>query len=504
MCKKLSQKALSCTGSFVHTAKQLTWFHSNTMQNTKVFTILQYFSKYELNSLRKFVLSPYFNVNEDLMRLFDLYLALLDKPDREISREEAWQQIVIDGRPYDDVRYRKYNSDLLKLVEAFLAQKVYEENPIREANHLIEAVSRRKMVKLYNTVMSSARRLSDRQHYKSAQYYYYQYQIEKNYYEILIHGQKRLDKTNVEYIVENLDRFYLAEKLRYYCSVLTTKYIHSHEYKLLFLEEIVGHVEQYGYHDVPAISIFYQIYLTITQSEERRHFDALITLINEHISLFPKDEALEIYTYSLNYCIRNINQGKHTWLQEYVDLYEQILKNEIIDFGDEEYGPWHFKNIVTAASRLGRLAWVEKFIYKYYQTLPPDYRENALSFNLAQLNFYKKNYGEVISLLHRVEYEDFTYNLNSKVYLMLSYYELDEIEPLLSLMDSFRVYLQRNTKIPAARKRNYGNLIKYLKKLTRIYPGDKEALNKLLKEMDEQEGTIVNAPWLREKIAEMM
>jgi hypothetical protein len=475
------------------------------MQNTKVFTILQYFNKYELNNLRKFVLSPYFNVNEDLMRLFDLYQMLIDKPETVMSKEEAWSIVVNEtDKTYDDVRYRKYNSDLLKLVEGYLAQKVYEENPIREANHLIEAVSRRKMVKLYNTVMSSARRLSDRQHYKSAQFYYYQYQIEKNYYEILIHGQKRLDKTNVEYIVENLDRFYLAEKLRYYCSVLSTKYIHSHEYKLLFLEEIVGHVEQYGYKDVPAISIFYQIYRSLIQTETLHHFDELKTLINKYIHLFPKDEALEIYTYALNYCIRNINQGKTDYLNEYVDLYDQILKNEIIDFGDEETGPWHFKNIVTAASRLGRLNWIEKFIYKYYQTLPPDYRENALSFNLAQLNFYKKNFGEVISLLHRVEYEDFTYNLNSKVYLMLSYYELDEIEPLHSLMDSFRVYLQRNTKIPLTRKRNYMNLIKFLKKLTKIYPGDKEGLEKLSKEMDEHEGTIVNAPWLKEKIAELI
>lgn len=438
------------------------------------------------------------------MKLYDLYHEMREKVNLSPTKEEAWHLIVGRDKPYDDVRFRKYNSDLLKLVEGYLAQKVYEENPIRQANHLIEAVSRRKMLRLYNTVMSSARRLSDRQLYKSAHFYYYQYQIEKNYYEILIHGQKRLDKTNVEYIVENLDRFYLAEKLRYYCSVLTTKYIHSHEYQLLFLNEIVGHVEQYGYKDVPAISIFYQIYLTIKESDNGEHFNELKTTIDKHIHLFPNDEGLEIYTYALNYCIRNTNQGKPEYLQEYVDLYEQILRNDIIDFGDEEYGPWHFKNIVTAASRLGRLNWIEKFIYKYYKQLPADYQENALSFNLAQVNFYKKKYGEVIKLLHTVEYEDFTYNLNSKVYLMFSYYELDEVEPLLSLIDSFSVYLQRNTKISSARKRNYLNLIKFLRKLTRIFPGDKAALDKLNKEIDAYEGTIVNATWLKEKISEMI
>ena len=67
------------------------------MQNTKVFTILQYFTKYELNSLRKFIQSPYFNVNEDLMRLYDLYLALLEKPDPEYEKEVAWAEVVGDG-----------------------------------------------------------------------------------------------------------------------------------------------------------------------------------------------------------------------------------------------------------------------------------------------------------------------------------------------------------------------------------------------------------------------
>ena len=473
------------------------------MQNTKVFSILQYFNKYERNSLRKFVNSPYFNVNEELSKLYEVYMDLLEKPSRQLGKEGVWHAVVGDDRTFDDVRFRKYNSDLLKLVERFLAQKVYEENPIREANYLIEAVSRRKMLKLYNTVMSSARRLSDRQHYQSAQFYYYQYQIEKNYYEILIHGQKRLDKTNVEYIVENLDRFYLAEKLRYYCSVLSTKYIHSHEYKLLFLDEIVRHVEQYGYQDVPAISVFYTIYQTLVDDTNEAHFESLKELINKHIYLFPKDEALEILTYSLNYCIRNINQGKASYLQEYFDLYDRGLDNDLIDFSDEEFGPWHFKNIITISLRLKKLDWAEKFITHYYQLLPEEYRQNALSFNLAQLNFYKKDYDEVITLLHQVEYADFTYNLNSKVILMFSYYELDEIEPLYSLMDSFRVYLQRNTKIPSSRKRNYLNLIKYLKKLTKVQPGDKKGLDKLSGDMDKEEGNIVSESWLREKIGEL-
>src|SRR5690606_2223412 len=119
--------------------------------------------------------------------------------------------------------------------------------------------------------------------------------------------------------------------------------------------------------------------------------------------------------------------------------------------------PWSFKNIVTNGLRLSEFDWVEKFIHDYSSRLDEKHRENAVTFNLAQLFFYKKDYPKVISHLSQVEYEDITYNLNSKTLLMASYFELDELEALNSLLDTFRVYLNRNKKIPATRRKHYLN-----------------------------------------------
>jgi hypothetical protein len=108
-----------------------------------------------------------------------------------------------------------------------------------------------------------------------------------------------------------------------------------------------------------------------------------------------------------------------------------------------------------------------------------------LYLQLGSTIFLPKEFDKVIELLREVEYEDFTYNLNSKVMLLFTYYEMDEIEPLYSLFESFRVYLNRHKAIPEQRKNNYKNLIKYTKKLTKVMPGDKKAIEKLKKEVQE-------------------
>ncbi|MCU0391342.1 MAG: hypothetical protein MUE81_09515 [Thermoflexibacter sp.] len=106
--------------------------------------------------------------------------------------------------------------------------------------------------------------------------------------------------------------------------------------------------------------------------------------------------------------------------------------------------------------------------------------------------------------MRTVEYEDFTYNLNSKTMLLSTYYEMDELEPLYSLMDSFRTYINRHKDFSLAKRVGYNLLIKFTKQLTKIIPGDKKALEKLKKEVAEAEPKgIASYDWLKEKIAEL-
>ena len=174
-------------------------------------------------------------------------------------------------------------------------------------------------------------------------------------------------------------------------------------------------------------------------------------MLEEHSLKFSKQEALTIYYSAINYSIRKINSGNQKFLDELFDLYHDLIVKEII-FINDEISPLDFKNIVVLAFRLGKYSWAESFILKKKKKITEAFRENAVTFNLAQVYFYQREYDKVIEQLQNVEYEDVTYNLDSKSILIATYYEMDELEPLYSLFESFRVYLNRHKSIPEKRR----------------------------------------------------
>lgn len=471
------------------------------MTDSKIYNVLTHFDKVEQNRLRKYIRSPYFNVNETLMGFYDLLSEHIQANGKagQLTKEQIWA-FLYKNEVFNDVRFRKLSSDLLKLVEGFLMQEKFENDNLQKVSYLLEAVGEKKLDKLYNSTTKNSRDLLNNQNLKPSGFYYHQYLIEKNYYKLSEIELKRSEKSNAEDIINNLDRFFLAEKLKWYCGILSRKNLISHEYQLLFIDEIIAHLEKYQYFDIPPIQIYYQIYLIQTKPEEENHYFDLKKLINQYWRQFGIAEAEEIYFNLLNYCIKKLNQGNQFYLREFIDVYKEILQKNILP--NDELNPWNFKNAIQIALRLGEYEWVEKFISNYSMKLPTEFRENAVSYNLAQVYFYKKEYNKVISTLQFIEYEDVTYNLGSKSMLIAIYYEKDEFEALNSLLESFKTYLNRHKDLAEQRKTLYMNLIKFVRKLTKIMPGDKKAVDNLREEIKEAKG-IASEKWLLEKLAEL-
>ncbi len=473
------------------------------MRNSKLYSILEQFDKYEQNRCRKFLQSPYFNRDETIVAIFDeLVEAINSEKNKCIEKEFIWEKLNL-GTAYDDVRFRKYTSDLTKLIEDFLCQQVYENNPLQKANHLIAAVTEKKIEKLYNSTIRFARRVSEKYPYRSADFYYENYAIENSYYDLADYETRRDTKSNHEEISTNLDHFYLAEKLRILCSVLSRHNVASHEYNILIENEIVDFVKNNleQFERVPPVIVYFQIYQALSNPADESYYFRLKDLLDKFALSFPLEEATQIYTYAQNYCVRKINKGNRKFIEELFELYKLLLEQEIIVV-DNVLSPWYFRNITTVALRLGEYEWTEQFLNDYQQFLPEGFRQNAVSYNLAQVYFYQKKYNEVTRLLQEVDFDDYTYNLNSKAMLLAIYYETDEIEPLYSLFESFRTYLNRHKDLPASRRQLYSNLIKYTKKLTKIMPGDKAAIEKLKKELEATKN-VASHGWLMEKITEL-
>jgi hypothetical protein len=470
------------------------------MREGKLYQAIIQLNGHEMNRLHRFILSPYFNRNDATINLFEwIKEDLKQEKKSEISKDLLWEICFGRNDKYDEGRMRKLQSDLLRLVEEFYAQEVFEANPIYKAKYLLDAIYNNRLDALQSGSLKTAKRLADEQILKPASFYYYQYEIEQGTFNLTRLQSERNTRSNIEEIAENLDRFYLAEKLRYYCTILNHQNLAAINYKMLFIDEIIQHVESHGYLDVPPIKVYYQILLVNKHPNEREYYDSLKLLIREYIHLFPEPQVKEILDAAFNYCILRSNTGTPEFVRELFLLYQEWLPLGLLQV-QGKLDPFHFKNIVTAGLRITEFDWVENFIYQYSPLLEERNRENAVTFNLAQLYFYKKDYLRVIQLLSKVEYDDMTYNLNSKTLLMASYYELDEIEALGSLLDTFRVYLNRNKELPATRRKHYLNTISIVRKLSKIISGDTKQIEKLTAEVENTQG-VVSKNWILEKLA---
>ncbi len=106
-------------------------------------------------------------------------------------------------------------------------------------------------------------------------------------------------------------------------------------------------------------------------------------------------------------------------------------------------------------------------------------------------------------MLKTIDYEDIGYNLISKMMLLITYYELDKVEELDSFTEAFRVFLNRHKHLPQPRRVSYLNLIKYTRRLMRLSPGDKTAIDRLRDEINREKASTVNHEWLLEKLDEL-
>ena len=149
------------------------------MKESKLYQILLQLGKIRRNQLRKFVLSPYFNANKSLITLFDFFNTHInqDKKEAIFTKEDCWKA-VFPNEVFKDTQFRKLNSDLVKVIENYLAQQVYERNTLLQASHLLESIHQDKLATIFGSLEKSVRELSVREPIKETKFYYKQYQIE--------------------------------------------------------------------------------------------------------------------------------------------------------------------------------------------------------------------------------------------------------------------------------------------------------------------------------------
>jgi len=313
-------------------------------------------------------------------------------------------------------------------------------------------------------------------------FHYQNYQLEKETYYALI-DKKRATKTNLQQMTDSLDVSYFASRLRHTCSMLAHRNVFKAEYDFGIIDEVIREVNRKQLYRLPAIGIYYYVYLAMTETDNKQHFKQLQKELIANSELFSKEEMRDIYLLGVNIGIRFINKNIWDLLSETLELYKNgVEKGYLLNNG--QISRFTFKNTVSIGLRLERHEWVKQFIEENKDLLDPFYKEETYHYNLAKYNYSVKNYDQSLQLLITTSRSDDVYiNLDTKILMSKVYYELGDIDGLESLIANFQAFIRRKQVISYQRV-NYQNFINCLRKLVGLNQYDKTARNTLKAELE--------------------
>ncbi len=458
----------------------------------KIEQLVANLSHHEGNAFKEYLHSPYFKMLPETEKLYEFLRQNL-KNKLDFNKAHAFKHLHKNKR-YSDKQMRYLVSDLTKHLEYFYTLRFVDSNITSLHLLSLKALAKKDLNKSWSFIHQEINRINKPGNADTLLLNFQVADIEEDY---LSSTQSRKRKPNYEELLQNLDAFYVVKKLQLACEVINYQNILKSDLEINLLDEIKLLAQRKQFKDFPALQIYYNILLSLTEPDEQKHFLKAKEMIIKHELLFPAKELDNLFIYLKNYCVKKLNQGSQEYLQELFGLYKVILTNKKL-MNYAYLSQFEFKNMVSISMRLNEKDWCSHFIKNYIGYLAPAERKNALDYNMAYQYFSNGDFKNAIRKLVDVEFTDLVYQLDSRVILLKCYYELGDEEVFFYHASAFRLFLLRNRYISEYQRTINRNLIKYLTALVRA--GKSKPKITRIAENLEKEKNVADLKWLIEKI----
>jgi hypothetical protein len=479
------------------------------MKNSKLIDALKQLNVREQSKYKDLVYSPFFNKNKKVQKLVDYCLRY--SPDFEAKafhKKKAFEVVFDDQIAYNEYQINNIISDALRLLYLYLAQQqiMNHEEIWRTTQH--EVLLNRRMVKHLPAVERRLSQLLEQKKAAGYSYFHHNYLLESRLDRSRLLQDGRTYNPHLQHANNTLDQLYWNNKLRIACDMASRNKVINAAYECYFLDTLTAIyqsspeiLEQH-----PAIQLYYQALQTI-QTEQEQDYQKLRELLVSYSASIPVEERYDLYDYAQNYCVKKINSGQTEYYAQILDLYKEMLERDVL-LRNGYLTQWSYINILTAGLRLPDFEWTEWFIHNYKKQLQPDVRENVFTYSLASLYFEQDDYHRALLSLQGVVFSDIFYHLSAKIIQLKSYFELEEHEAFLSLLEASKKFLSRNRQLSSYQVQSNSSFFRIVGKLHKLYmqknilTPDKIQfqLQSIQSELFNTQA-IANKGWLRQKVA---
>lgn len=478
------------------------------MHNNSLIKLLRSFSPKEFSEFRDFLLSPYFNKKNSVVKLFDIIRKHYPEfTGEEISKENIHKKLF-PGKVFNDSNLRVLVHNLNELAKKFIGYRNFESNNFEYDFSRFIGLMNKQQFSFLDKTISSLKNDLENYRFSAESHYYYRFRLEyENIFYLSIshigNFERFLEKADLEKVFYYLSSFYYLNSMRLYINILNLKLIYNKNFNTDPFEKMITLIDKSIFTDNPVIEIYYGIIKLFDEGVQDSFFFRIKEILGQIKNTLHVDDLREIYINLTNYCNRKITAGVLNFRKEKLEIYKE--ENEFKLYAVNGFMPTvYYKNLVILALSLDEYSWVKDFIHSYKNELPPDSKENFYNYCMALYEFDMKKFDRSLEFLSKIKYDELYLKYDSKILQLMIFFETGEEESLISSLEAYRHFLTNNKLLPENKKELYTNFYKYFSRIFNSKIKNDKLEPGRIKDSIPSDMKIFNKDWLIRKIDELI
>jgi len=490
------------------------------MHNSTILEILRTFDENELKVFEEFLSSPYFNKKAAVIKLYKQikkYAPEFVSP--RLKKEKVWEALY-KNKQYNYGLFKNYIYDLTKLAEKFIMYESIKKENLHSQFSFLESLYDRQIKDLFESKFNSLEKKinhfqknSDIEAKDKFEFLSKIYLLKSNFSDLFSRHPSIGDefKQHSVFRISLLLYSVLEASINAVNLSLKNFYDIENDPVLLFVRkadsvnlineflEIIKK-EQPGNYEI--INVYYKYYLSISDNNSVENYSELKDALIRNAQSFSKPDLHNLYSglrnTAINLCSPGLNKGK-----EFLDITKHMMKDDIVIIKGGIMNEITFVSEIQTACSLADAEFIEEFTDKFVRHLPRASRDNMKKFAMTHLYFARNEFERALEQMLTIRYDLFGVKFYLKNLQMMIYYELNDHNSFLLLLDSYRHFLNNNRSVTEDWKKTQTVLIKFLTRLFNLKGNYDEYELKKLKQ-DVSSSLVLKKQWLLRKIEELV
>jgi len=397
-----------------------------------------------MKKFKDFVMSPYFNKNKNVIRLYEVLNKHHPDFDSKNFTDENIYTAVFGKGEFEYFKIKNISSDLYNLAEEFLKQVPNPATEFLGEFNLIVQLRLRKQFNLHKKMVLSLQEEFKKNKFKGSEFLYDNYLLTRENQLVDLFERP----SSVSGILSEFDSYYeyfMFHLLQYYNLLIHIGKENNVKIDIKMMDEVLTYLEKGPVSDHPT-TLSYQ-YLILLKMKGGDHY--YFTLKDHYFNNFDKMNAADAYRahmHMFGYCADMYNfKGDRRFVNEGYELYKHSYLNGRVTSGVLLYPD--FVNFIKVFSRASDTALARKFISDYSSQLPADQYDNSINFSIAYIYHHEGELKNALKYISMVNFPLAIMKVQVKILQVQLNFQLGYFEETRSLVDSFKKSLVKEEVI---------------------------------------------------------